>query len=72
MNSLKTQDFLDSYNALNNAQYPLSHDNRLAYVVLATALEVCINWKYEIVQTQNFLDAKSNEYKLELESLVNK
>jgi hypothetical protein len=70
MTTLNTKDFIESYNAINNAKYS-THDNRLAYVALSTALELCINWKYGIVQTQNWLDAKSNEWKLELESLVN-
>jgi hypothetical protein len=66
---LKTQEFLDSYNALNKAKYP-SHENRLAYVALATMLELCINWKYGINQTQKMLDEKSAQWKSELESLV--
>lgn len=70
MTTLNTQEFTDSYNALNKAKYPLSHDNRIAYVALATMLEICINWKMGILQTQERLDEKSNEYKLELESLV--
>ena len=69
MTTLNTKDFIESYNALNNAKFS-THDNRLAWVALATMLELCINWKYGIVQTQKMLDDKSNEYKNELESLV--
>jgi hypothetical protein len=69
MTTLNTKDFIESYNALNNAKYS-SHDNRLAYVALSTMLEICINWKMGIQQTQRSLDEKSSEYKNELESLV--
>ena len=69
MTTLNTKDFIESYNALNNAKFS-THDNRLAYVALSTMLEICINWKYGINQTQKTLDEKSNEWKNELESLV--
>ena len=69
MTTLNTKDFIESYNALNNAKYS-SHDNRLAYVALSTMLEICINWKMGIQQTQRSLDEKSSEWKNELESLV--
>jgi hypothetical protein len=69
MTTLNTKDFIESYNALNNAKFS-THDNRLAYVALATMLELCINWKMGIQQTQRSLDEKSNEWKNELESLV--
>jgi hypothetical protein len=69
MTTLNTKEFLDSYNELNGAKFPNSHDKRLAYVALATMLELCINWKYGIVQTQKTLDEKSNEWKNELEKL---
>jgi hypothetical protein len=32
-------------------------------------LELCINWKYGIVQTQKTLDEKTSEWKNELEKL---
>ena len=70
MTTLNTQDFKDSYNALNKAQFPLSHDNRVAYVALATMLEVCVNYKMGISQIQKALDEKTNEWKNELEKLV--
>jgi hypothetical protein len=70
MTTLNTKDFIDSYNALNKAKHPLSHDNRIAYVALATMLEVCINWKMGIQQTQRALDEKTEKYKSELENLV--
>ena len=69
MTTLNTKDFIESYNALNNAKFS-THDNRLAYVALSTMLEICINWKMGINQTQRSLDEKSNEWKNELESLV--
>ena len=69
MTTLNTKDFIESYNALNNAKYS-SHDNRLAYVALSTMLEICINWKMGIQQTQRSLDEKTSEWKNELESLV--
>ena len=69
MTTLNTKDFIESYNALNNAKYS-SHDNRLAYVALSTMLEICINWKMGIQQTQRSLDEKTSEWKTELESLV--
>jgi hypothetical protein len=70
MTTLNTKEFLDSYNELNKAKYPNSHDNRMGYVALSTMLELCINWKYGINQTQKTLDEKSSEWKNELESLV--
>lgn len=69
MTTLNTKDFIESYNALNNAKYS-SHDNRLAYVALSTMLEICINWKMGIQQTQRSLDEKTSEWKTELEKLV--
>jgi hypothetical protein len=69
MTTLNTKDFIESYNAINNAKFS-THDNRLAYVALATMLELCINWKMGIQQTQRSLDEKSSEWKNELESLV--
>lgn len=68
MTTLNTKDFIESYNALNNAKYS-SHDNRLAYVALSTMLEICINWKMGIQQTQRSLDEKTSEWKTELEKL---
>jgi hypothetical protein len=70
MTTLNTAPFRDSYNALNKAKFPLSHDNRIAYVALATMLEVCVNYKMGISQIQKTLDEKTNEYKSELEKLV--
>jgi hypothetical protein len=70
MTTLNTEQFRDAYNSLNKAKYPLSHDNRMAYVALATLLEICINWKMGIQQTQRSLDEKTSEWKNELESLV--
>jgi len=69
MTTLNTKDFIESYNALNNAKFS-THDNRLAYVALSTMLEICINWKMGIQQTQRSLDEKTSEWKNELESLV--
>jgi hypothetical protein len=70
MTTLNTAPFRDAYNALNKAKFPLSHDNRIAYVALATMLEVCVNYKMGISQIQKTLDEKTNEYKSELENLV--
>ena len=69
MTTLNTKDFIESYNALNNAKFS-THDNRLAYVALSTMLEICINWIMGIQQTQRSLDEKTSEWKNELESLV--
>lgn len=68
MTTLNTQDFKDSYNALNKFKYPLSHDNKIAYVALAALLEVCTNARFGIVQIQKLLDEKTNECKTELEN----
>ena len=68
MNELYTKGFIESYNELNNAKFS-THDNRLAYVALATMLELCINWKMGINQVQRALDEKTNEWKNELEKL---
>ena len=71
MTTLNTREFIDSYNALNKAKYPLSHTSSSGYVALATILEVSINWKMGIKQIQETLDEKSAQWKTELESLVN-
>ena len=73
MTTLNTEAFKYAYNALNKAQYPLSHTPSSGYVALATMLEVCVNWKMGIAQIQKALDEKTNEWTnqlLELESLV--
>ena len=73
MTTLNTEAFKYAYNALNKAQYPLSHTPSSGYVALATMLEVCVNWKMGIAQIQKTLDEKTNEWTnelLELESLV--
>jgi hypothetical protein len=70
MTELKTDEFKNAYNALNKAKYPNTHTSSVGYVALATMLELCINWKYGIVQTQKTLDEKTSEWKNELESLV--
>ena len=71
MTTLNTREFIDSYNALNKAKYPLSHTSSSGYVALATILEVSINWKMGINQIQETLDEKTAQWKNELESLVN-
>lgn len=70
MTTLNTTDFREAYNALNKAKYPNNHTSSVGYVALATMLELCINWKYGVVQTQKTLDEKTSEWKNELESLV--
>jgi hypothetical protein len=73
MTTLNTEPFRYAYNALNKANFPLSHTNSSGYVALATMLEVCINYKMGISQIQKTLDEKTNEWTnelLELESLV--
>jgi hypothetical protein len=55
---------------LNKAKYPNTHTSSVGYVALATMLELCINWKYGVVQTQKTLDEKTSEWTTELESLV--
>lgn len=73
MTTLDTEAFKYAYNALNKAQYPLSHTPSSGYVALATMLEVCVNYKMGIAQIQKTLDEKTNEWTnelLELESLV--
>ena len=71
MTTLNTREFIDSYNALNKAKYPLSHTSSSGYVALATILEVSINWKMGINQIQETLDEKTAQWENELESLVN-
>jgi hypothetical protein len=70
MTTLNTTDFREAYNALNKAKYPNTHTSSVGYVALATMLELCINWKYGVVQTQKTLDEKTSEWTTELESLV--
>jgi hypothetical protein len=70
MTTLNTQDFKDSYNALDKAKYPNTHTPSSGYVALATMLEICVNYKMGISQIQKSLDEKSAQWKTELESLV--
>lgn len=69
MTTLNTEPFKNAYNALNKAKHPLTHDNRIAYVALATILEIDINWKMGINQIQENLDEQTARFEKELSEL---
>lgn len=71
MTTLNTKDYIKSHNALGNYRFPQSHDTRLAYVSLATILEMCINNKMGITQIQKMIDEMSKNDQDLLERLSN-
>lgn len=64
MNSLNTQDFIDSYKQLHVAKYPSLPDT--AYVTLASYLRVSLEFGLSVEATQYRLDEKTSEMKTEL------
>ena len=56
MTTLNTKDYIRAHDARGWVQFPNSYDNRLAYLSLATILEICINKKMGINQIQEMLD----------------
>jgi hypothetical protein len=56
MTTLNTKDYIKASNDLGRFRYPNSYDPRLAYVSIATILEMCINNKMGIKQTQKMID----------------
>ena len=71
MTTLNTKDYIKASNDLGRFRFPNSYDSRLAYVSLATILEVCINNKMGISQIQKTIDEMTqNEINL-LERLSN-
>lgn len=65
MTILNTKDYIKAHDARGWVQFPNSYDNRLAYLSLATILEICINKKMGINQIQEMLDEMTkNEIEL--------
>ena len=56
MTTLNTKKYIQAHDNLGRYRYPNSYDNRLAYVSLATILEICINNKMGVAQIQKSLD----------------
>ena len=65
MTTLNTKKYIQAHDNLGWFRYPNSYDNRLAYLSLATILEICINKKMGINQIQEMLDEMTkNEIEL--------
>jgi gamma-glutamylcyclotransferase (GGCT)/AIG2-like uncharacterized protein YtfP len=63
--TLHTQEFLDSYKALQNAKYPTLNANE--HLVLSTILAVSIEWSKSLDEIQELLDKKTQEQNRELQ-----
>jgi hypothetical protein len=71
MKSLDTEKYIQAHDNLGRYRYPLSYDNRLAYVSLSAILRECINQRLGFNQIQEMIDAMTqNEINL-LERLSN-
>jgi hypothetical protein len=70
MTTLNTKEYLKADDARGCIQYTNSYDNRLAYLSLATILEICINKKMGINQIQEMLDEMTKGEQAILESLM--
>jgi hypothetical protein len=65
MKSLNTEKYIQAHDNLGRYRYPLSYDNRLAYVSLSAILAECINQRLGFNQIQEMLDAMTqNEINL--------
>jgi hypothetical protein len=71
MTTLNTKDYIRAHDARGWVQFPNSYDNRLAYLSLATILEICINKKMGINQIQEMLDEMTKGELALLERLSN-
>jgi hypothetical protein len=71
MTTLNTKDYIKAHDARGWVQFPNSYDNRLAYLSLATILEICINKKMGINQIQEMLDEMTKGELTLLERLSN-
>jgi hypothetical protein len=56
MKSLNTEKYIQAHDNLGRYRYPLSYDNRLAYVSLSAILAECINQRLGFNQIQEMLD----------------
>jgi hypothetical protein len=56
MTTLNTKKYIQAHDDLGRFRFPNSYDSRLAYVSLATILEMCINNKMGISQIQKMID----------------
>jgi hypothetical protein len=71
MTTLNTKNYIKAHDARGWVQFPNSYDNRLAYLSLATILEICINKKMGINQIQEMLDEMTKGELALLERLSN-
>ena len=71
MTTLNTKDYIKAHDARGWVQFPNSYDNRLAYLSLATILEICINKNMGINQIQEMLDEMTKGELTLLERLSN-
>jgi hypothetical protein len=56
MKSLDTEKYIQAHDNLGRYRYPLSYDNRLAYVSLSAILRECINQRLGFNQIQEMID----------------
>jgi len=56
MKSLDTEKYIQAHDNLGRYRYPLSYDNRLAYVSLSAILRECINQRLGFNQIQKMID----------------
>jgi hypothetical protein len=56
MKSLDTEKYIQAHDNLGRYRYPLSYDNRLAYVSLSAILAECINQRLGFNQIQKMID----------------
>ena len=56
MTTLDTEKYIQAHDNLGRYRYPLSYDNRLAYVSLSAILAECINQRLGFNQIQEMLD----------------
>ncbi len=56
MKSLDTEKYIQAHDNLGRYRYPLSYDNRLAYVSLSAILAECINQRLGFNQIQEMID----------------
>ena len=67
MSELNTKDFTNSYKALQNEKYPTQRTNADEHLVLATILNVSIEWGKSLAEVQELLDKRTKENNAELE-----
>jgi hypothetical protein len=69
MKSLDTEKYIQAHDNLGRYRYPLSYDNRLAYVSLSAILAECINQRLGFNQIQSMIDEMTKGEQALLERL---